>query len=110
MSACSAASAKARAAAGNPCSIAAARGDAVASDTSGYSWPRRQHVLGTGTHSLHLQIEEARRIETQNIALLLFGEERKGGDGTRRIEVPVRPIGCEQQLRSRLHGIESCLQ
>src|SRR5262245_14267179 len=94
-SACSAAAAKACAAAGNPCSMAApargARGDGVASDTSGHSRPRRQHVLGGWAHSLYLQIEQARRIETQDVALLLLGQEGNGGDGARRIEVPVRP-------------------
>src|SRR6516225_11884983 len=107
--ACSAAAANAWAARGSSAIAAPAGGDAT-SGTSRHSRPRRQHVLGAWAHALYLQIEDACGIETQNIALGLLGEERQGGDGTRWVEVPVRPIGREQQLRLGLHGIEGRLQ
>src|ERR1700751_1161271 len=39
------------------------------------------------------QIEQPSSIESQNVALGPFAQERKAGDRTRQVEIPVRPIG-----------------
>src|SRR5260221_8280167 len=79
-------------------SPATAAGDAAASGgTSRNSRTGSEHVLCPRPHPLHVQIEDARRIQSQDIALCLLGQERDRGDRARRVEIPVPPVGSAPQ-------------
>src|SRR3974390_3695018 len=42
-------------------------------------------------HPLYFPVQHASRIQTEDVALALLGQEGDGGDGARRVEVPIRP-------------------
>src|SRR5262245_17803529 len=49
-------------------------------------------------HTLDFKVEHPGGIEAHDVALRLVAEERDRRDRARRVEVPVRPVGREQQL------------
>src|SRR5262245_6561444 len=72
---------------------------ALNSATSHRLRPRSPDVARLRAQALDLQVEDAGGVEAEDVALGLVGQERDGGDRAGRVEVPVRPVGREQQLR-----------
>src|SRR5262245_28186397 len=71
--------------------------------TSGHSTPAGEHIARRRPHPLHLQIEELGGVQAKDVALCRLAEEGNGGDGTGRIEIPMRPVRRKQQLCLRVH-------
>src|SRR5579863_5476476 len=54
----------------------------------------------------HLDADEPRGVEAENVALRLLAQERQRGDGSRQVEIPMRPVRRKQQLRFCVDGVE----
>src|SRR3974377_855444 len=68
------------------------------------------YVSSPRPHPLYFQVEHASRIQTEDVALALLAQEGDRGDRARRVEIPMRPVGREKQLRVRMHGMEGGLE